>query len=132
MSKRLAVSLAFAVLAACGTPQEQCISRSTRDLRTVDRLIVETEGNLQRGYALETVTRYEDYWDTCFERVVVGDQVGIQPRMCLRERSYTEQRPRAIDLKAEAQKLDSLKVKRTELARSAAPLIAQCKAEFPE
>jgi hypothetical protein len=131
MSKRL-VSLVCAALSACGTPQEQCISRSTRDLRTVDRLIVETEGNLQRGYALETVTRYEDYWDTCFEPVVVNGHTSIHARSCLREYAYTEQRPKAIDLKAEAQKLDSLKVKRTELARAAAPVIAQCKVDFPE
>jgi hypothetical protein len=131
MMKRLAM-VAFAALTACGTPQEQCINRNTRDLRTVDRLIVETQGNLQRGYALETVTRFEDYWDTCLEREVVNGQVTIVPRSCLRERSYTEQRPKAIDLKAEAQKLDSLKVKRSELAKAAAPVIAQCKAEFPE
>jgi hypothetical protein len=131
MSKRL-VMLALVALAACGTPQEQCISRSTRDLRTVDRLIAETEGNLQRGYALETVTRFEEYWDTCLDRAVVNGQVTIVPRTCRRERSYTEERPKAIDLKAEAQKLDGLKVKRTELARAAAPLIAQCKADFPE
>ena len=49
----------FALLAACGTPQEQCIAYGTRDLRTVDKLIVETEGNLTRGYALEEkVIRY--------------------------------------------------------------------------
>jgi hypothetical protein len=131
MSKRLVI-LAFAALAACGTPQEQCINRNTRDLRTVDRLIVETEGNLQRGYALETVTRWEEYWDTCFEPVVVNGQTSLRAQSCRREYSYTEQRPRAIDLKAEAQKLESLKIKRTELAKAAAPLIAQCKVEFPE
>jgi hypothetical protein len=131
MSKRLVI-LAFAALAACGTPQEQCINRNTRDLRTVDRLIVETEGNLKRGYALETVTRWEEYWDTCFEPVVVNGQTSIQARSCRREYSYTEQRPKAIDLKAEAQKLESLKAKRTDLAKVAAPLIAQCKVEFPE
>jgi hypothetical protein len=129
--KRL-LFLALAALTACGTPQEQCISRSTRDLRTLDRLIVETEGNLKRGYALETVTRYEDYWDTCLERAVVNGQVTIVPRTCRRERSYTEQRPRAIDLKAEAQKLEGMKEKRTALAKAAAPLIAQCKVDFPE
>lgn len=129
--KRL-LCIALIALAGCGTPQEQCISRNTRDLRTVDRLIAETQGNLQRGYALETVTRYEDFWDTCLERVVVGGQVTVQPRMCRRERAYTEQRPKAIDLKAEAQKLDSLKAKRRDLSRAAEPLIAQCKAEFPE
>jgi hypothetical protein len=129
--KRL-ILIALTALAACGTPQEQCISRNTRDLRTVDRLITETEGNLQRGYALETVTRWEEYWDTCLDRVVVNGQVTVQPRTCRRERSFTEERPRAIDLQAEARKLDGLKVKRRDLARQAEPLIAQCKAEFPE
>ena len=57
--------LTLAALAACGTPQEQCISCNTRDLRTVDRLIAESEGNLQRGYAYESVTVYEDYWTHC-------------------------------------------------------------------
>jgi hypothetical protein len=131
MMKRL-IFVALAALAGCSTPQEMCISRNTRDLRTVDRLIVETEGNLQRGYALETVTRWQEYWGTCLDRVVVGDQVTVQPRSCRQEYSYTEQRPKAIDLKAEAQKLEGLKAKRTELARAAAPVIAQCKAEFPE
>jgi hypothetical protein len=131
MMKRL-LFVALAALTACGTPQERCISRSTRDLRTVDRLIQETEGNLQRGYALETVTRWEDYWGTCIEAEEVNGQVIAVPRSCLREYSYTEQRPKAIDLKAEAQKLEGLKAKRTELARAASPVIAQCKAEFPE
>ena len=54
------------------------------------------------------------------------------PRLCLDERPVTEERPRAIDLNAEAQKLDSLKAKRRDLASAAEPLIAQCKAEFPE
>ena len=131
MMKRLSV-IAFAVLVACGTPQEQCISRSTRDLRTIDRLILETEGNLQRGYALETVTRYQDFWDTCFEPVIVNGQATVVPRTCRREISHTEQRPKVIDLKAEAQKLDGLKAKRAELARAAEPLIAQCKVDHPE
>jgi hypothetical protein len=129
--KRLSL-LAFALLAACGTPQEQCIARNTRDLRTVDRLITETEGNLQRGYALETVTRYEDYWGSCLDTGSVGGELVAVSRPCLRERSYTEQRPKAIDLEAEARKLDSLRTKRTDLAREAKPVIAQCKAEFPE
>jgi hypothetical protein len=122
----------LATLAACGTPQQNCIARNTRDLRTVDRLIAETQGNLQRGYALETVTRWEEYWDTCLDRVVVNGQVTVQPRSCRRERSYTEQRPRAINLQAEAETLKGLQTKRTELARDVAPLVAQCKAEFPE
>jgi hypothetical protein len=131
MSKRLAI-LVLAALSACGTPQEQCINRNTRDLRTVDQLITETEGNLQRGFAFETVTRDIDVWDTCLEPTTVNGQVTFVPRICRSERTITERRAKAIDLKAEAQKLEGLKAKRIELARAAAPVIAQCKADFPE
>jgi hypothetical protein len=129
--KRLGL-LALATMTACGTPQEQCINRNTRDLRTVDRLIDEAKGNLARGYAYETITVYEDYWTTCPAPAPVEGQPPSPPRMCLDERPVTEQRPKAIDLNAEARKLDSLKVKRKELARAAEAVIAQCKAEYPE
>lgn len=129
--KRLSC-LALAVLAACGTPQEQCIGRNTRDLRTVDRLIAETEGNLARGYAFETVTVYEDEWVYCPQAPVAEGQPAPPPRLCLDERPVTEQRPKAIDLNDEARKLDSLKAKRASLARQAEAVIAQCKAQYPE
>jgi hypothetical protein len=120
------------LFAACGTPQEQCINRNTRDLRTVDRLIAETQGNLDRGYAFETITVYEDYWAYCPVPPVAEGQPVPPPRLCLDERPVTEQRPKAIDLNEEARKLDSLKAKRRDLARKAEGVIAQCKAEYPE
>jgi hypothetical protein len=120
------------LLAACGTPQEQCINRNTRDLRTVDRLIAEAEGNLDRGYAYETITVYEDYWVTCAAPPPVEGQPAPPPRLCLQERPVTTERPKAIDLNEEARKLDSLKVKRRELADRAKSVIAQCKAQYPE
>ncbi len=129
--KRLAF-LALATVAACGTPQEQCINRNTRDLRTVDRLIAESEGNLQRGYAYETVTVYEDYWTSCPLPAPVEGEPAPKPRLCLDERPVTEQRPKAIDLNEEARKLDSLTQKRKQLARQAEGVIAQCKAQYPE
>jgi hypothetical protein len=129
--KRLLI-LTLGLVAACGTPQEQCISRNTRDLRTVERLIAETQGNLDRGYAFETITVYEDYWAYCAAAPVPEGQPAPPPRLCLDERPVTEQRPKAIDLNAESRKLDSLKTKRRELARKAEPVIAQCKAAYPE
>ena len=128
--KRLTIALML-LLAACGTPQEQCIRYNTRDLRTVDRLIVETQGNLDRGYAIETVTEYEDYWGYCAQPQLSGTP-EVPPRLCMKERAVTVDRPKAIDLNDEARKLDSLKVKRRELARQAEAVIAQCKAEHPE
>lgn len=129
--KRL-VFLTLATLAACGTPQEQCISQNTRDLRTVDRLIKESEGNLARGYAFETVTVYEDEWVYCPRPSVPEGQPAPAPRLCLDERPVTRRRPKAIDLNEEARKLASLKEKRTGLARQAEKVIAACKAQYPE
>jgi hypothetical protein len=129
--KRLALAV-LALLAACGTPQEQCIARGTRDLRTVDRLIAETQGNLDRGYAIETVTEYESYWTTCYAHRTVDGAPVLRPRLCLEDRPVTVERPKAIDPAAEARTLDSLKARRRDLARAAEPVIAQCRAAHPE
>jgi hypothetical protein len=129
--KRFALPV-FALLAACGTPQEQCINRNTRDLRTVDRLITETEGNLQRGYAYEQITISTPTWVYCDVPKVPEGEAQPPPRMCLDEVEETVTRPKAIDLADEAKKLEGLQAKRKQLAKAAAPVIAQCKAEHPE
>jgi hypothetical protein len=123
---------AFLGLVACGTPQEQCINRNTRDLRTVDRLIAEAQGNLDRGYAYEQITVYEDVWVYCDRPPTAEGEPAPPRRMCLDERPETVTRPKAIDLAAEAQKLAGLQSKRRELARTATSVIAQCKAEYPD
>ena len=128
--KRLALPL-LVLFSACGTPQEQCIRQNTRDLRTVDRLIAETEGNIERGYAFETITEYDDYWTYC-PQPQVPDAAHVPDRLCLQERAVTVQRPKAIDLNDEARKLASLKTKRVELSRRAEALIASCKEQYPE
>ena len=129
--KRTALS-ALCLLAACGTPQEQCINRNTRDLRTVDRLITETKGNLDRGFAYEEITITTPQWEYCDVPPVAEGQPAPPPRLCLEDHEETITRPKAIDLADEARKLDGLQAKRAQLARAAAPLIAQCKAEHPE
>lgn len=126
------------LLAACGTPQERCIARETRDVRVLDRLIVESEGNLARGYALEEVVTYRDRWVQCPVAAPPAPAEGQPapppppPQLCLDEVRETETRPKAIDLRAEAQKLESMRDKRGALLRAAGPGIAQCKAQFPE
>jgi hypothetical protein len=130
--KRLLMPI-LVLLAACGTPQEQCIRQNTRDLRTVDKLIAETQGNLNRGYAYETITVTETYWRYCYYHRTRSDGSHYtSPQLCLDDRAVTVRRPKAIDLNEEARKLASLKEKRQELARRAEPVIAQCKAWYPE
>ena len=128
----------LALLAACGTPQEQCIGRATRDLRTVEALIAETQGNLDRGYALETITVWDEVWDWCTPLPPPPPADGSPPppppppQLCRDEVARQVERPRAIDLAEEARKLDQLQAKRRALSRAAEPAIAQCRAEFPE
>ncbi len=128
----LALSL---MLAACGTPQEQCINRETRDLRVIDRLIVDTRGNLTRGYGYEEVTVYSPEWVDCTPDVIVpeGQPVPeVDRKLCLEEVPETVRRPVAIDLAAEQRKLDGLAQKRRELLARADRAIAACKVAYPE
>lgn len=121
------------LLTACGTPQEQCINRNTRDLRTIQSLVDETQANIARGYAIEEYTVYVPVWQIC-EIPVQTDPAkpAPPPRYCFEQEPQTRTRPKAIDLRAEGAKLDSLLERRDQLARAAEPVIAQCKAQYPE
>ncbi len=133
--KRMAIIVALGLLTACGTPQEMCIQRETRDLRTLDRLIAGTEGNIARGFAIEEYTETVDYWGTCYQPQATGAN-GVRPApvayACRRDRDITRTRPVAIDLGAERQKLVSMQAKRRDLARAAEGPIAACRATYPE
>ena len=128
--------LALAALAACGTPQEQCIAKNTRDLRVLDRLITETEGNLARGYAFVDVETTHTRWVRCeapsIETLPDGTVRHDPGRMCLDDVTMTERRAAAIDLGAEKAKLASMQKKRGELAKASVSVIAACKRAYPE
>jgi hypothetical protein len=126
---------ALALLAACGTPQEQCIARETRDLRVVERLIAEAEANIARGYALEERVFYSDRWTYCPvppDPDAPPDAPVPPPKPCLEEVRETRTVPKAINLADETDKLSGLKVKRRDLARAAEPGIAACRRTYPE
>lgn len=133
---RLPALLPLVLMVACGTPQGQCIGRETRDLRILDRLIAETQDNLDRGYALQEVTVYRDRWVLCRPRPAPqtdeANHEHARAEMCLDDYPDTEIRPRAINLADEADKLRAMKVKRVALAKAATPAIAQCRALYPE
>jgi hypothetical protein len=133
--KRIALIAALGLMTACGTPQEMCILRETRDLRTLDRLIGETQSNITRGFAIEEYTETVDYWGTCYDQQAAGPD-GVRPApvpfTCRRDRDVTRTRPVAIDLGTERQKLVSMQSKRRDLARAAEGPIAACKAAHPE
>lgn len=134
MSRNIILSLpVLALLAACGTPQEQCIRQNTRELRVVRNLLAEVEGNLARGYAWQerSVTRTE--WDEC--RDVVPDKDGkpvVIWRSCLRDVTDTERFRVPIDPAAETRKRDNLAAREKRLEKQAVAAIAACKKAYPE
>lgn len=120
-------------LAACGTPQERCIATATREVRILDRLIGEVQGNLDRGYAIEEVVLTRTRWVLCRRgRAATATTPAIAPELCLRDYDYTETRPKAINLADEREKLAEMKAKRVALARSAEKAVASCKLTHPE
>ena len=120
-------TLPFAVLAACGTPQENCIRNSTREVRTLDRLIAESDASLARGYSFEETRIFRHEWVRCGPR-----QLGVAPEMCLETVEDTVRRPVAIDPAIETRKLENLQAKRKELLKKAQADIAACRATYPE
>lgn len=118
------------LLAACGTPQQQCIGAATRDMRVVDRLITDVQGNLARGYAYETVTVYRPEWLDCTPRATDATP-HPDPKLCFEDLPQTARKAVAIDLIAEAAKLQSLRQKRDQQARASLAPVAACRAKFP-
>ncbi len=126
------VSFVLLSLAACGTPQEQCIRRSTVELRKVERLIAETQGNLARGYAYEEDTITTHQWVAC---IAPGSGVAGRPvrtTMCFEPETRTIRREVPIDPAAEERVLANLIAKRGQLAKAAEPAIAACRTAYPE
>ena len=129
--KRVMITGMMLALAACGTPQQQCIGSVTRDMRVVDRLIAEAEGNLARGYAFASVVQIRPVFADCTPKPT-AEVPDPRPRQCLKNEERTVSRPVSIDLTAEAAKLASLKIKRAQQANAAAPAIAACQRQYPE
>ncbi len=128
---RILIPAFLLTLTACGTPQQQCIAAVSRDLTVVDRLIAETQGNLDRGYAygqsIETTPEFVDCTPDPTPR-----RPNPRPASCFEDVQHTVTKPVAIDLNAEAAKLASLRSKRTQLAAAVSPQIAACQQRYPE
>ena len=111
------------ILLGCATPDQRCLDEATRDLRTVNQLIAETEGNLQRGFAYETQIRSSQGINFC-----AGYYNNIGTSFCTGNRIVETQRPIAINEAAERQKLSDLKARRADIQRDAELATAACRA----
>lgn len=121
-------------LAACGTPQEQCLNRATRETRTLESMLATVEDNLARGYAWEeyqdTITR----WEVCGYDTITkpnGKEIA-RPRMCLDDDVITRERRVAIDPLAERRKAEGLRARIAAMRPQVQANIAACRATYPE
>jgi hypothetical protein len=116
-------------MAACSTEQENCIAGVTRDVRTLGSLIVETRGNIDRGYAIDQVQEVQERRSFC---EVENDDGETFRQFCTETNVVTRDRPRAIDLNAETAKLNSMldhmDLMRAESVRG----VAQCRQRYRE
>lgn len=133
MIRKIALLLPLTLLAACGTPQENCIRGNTREFRVLSNLLAETEANLARGYAWKErqVTRTELGFCRRPVRQRDGDIVYIESS-CWRDVVDTERYRVPIDPAAERRTRDYLTDKlKTETAR-AEQVVKACKVAYPE
>ncbi|WP_339108989.1 hypothetical protein [Thioclava sp. GXIMD4216] len=125
---------ALGLLAACGTPQERCINRSTKEIRVLNGLLEEVNGNLARGYAWESYEVERQHFGICgYETHETKDGKKIRrPVHCWKEVTETLQRRVPIDPASETRKRDGLVAKIQSLEPQARANIAACKATYPE
>ena len=111
------------LLAACASPEETCRQRAVEDVRILEALIEETEGNIERGYAIESEVVNAVDLQLC---------LGQPERLlfCNRTGTTAVENPVAIDIRAERQKLKTLQERLIEAEARAAYDLAQCDASF--
>ncbi len=126
---RLSIVPLLLAVAACSTPQERCINSANRDLRVINGLIIETRGNLARGFAIREVQDVITVKTTCDGVSEEGVEFTVE---CDEVDTVTRREPVAIDLNAERAKLVSLEERQAQLLSNQAQAIAQCRAQFPE
>jgi len=124
--KSIAPILGLLCLAACTSPQQRCVEDATRDLQVLDRLIVETQQNISRGFAIEEEVVPRVGINYCFGSY--GNTAGVS--FCTSNSTSTRTTPVAINIEAEREKLADLQESREAAAARSAQALAQCEAQF--
>lgn len=127
---RLILALApLALLAACATPQQQCLTSATEQLRVNAFLIAQTQGNLDRGFALDRRQKVTTRPRFCSRVTQTGERITTT---CDRTVVRNYDVPQAINLNVERDTLNQLLATRATLEKQAAAATAQCRALYPE
>ncbi len=121
--------LALITVAACSTPREQCISGANRPITTLDRLIAETQGNVDRGFGLVDVQDVRVLRKTCEGTNEDGSTFRFP---CEETETFTRREPVSINIAEERIKLRQLQDRRAAALQTAQAQVQQCIAIHPE
>lgn len=127
--KRTLILLPLVALAACASPRERCIAGANRPVATLDGLIAQTRGNIDRGYGLVEVQDVRVLRRLC-QGTNADNSTFSFP--CEETETFTRNEPVALDMNAERAKLVQLEERRAQSARAAAAQVQQCIAVHPE
>jgi hypothetical protein len=127
--RKILVLLPLLALVACATPREACINDATRELRTVDQLIAQTQGNINRGYAIAEVQDVRTIRTRCTGTNPDGTTFTFP---CQQTETVDRQQPVTIDIAAERAKLAQLRQQKTALERQSQATVQACIAAHPE
>ncbi len=123
--KHLAILPALALLAACATPQEQCINTATNEVRAINSAISTAKGNIARGYAIHRSTQSFEVPTVCYD-------AEKKPYKCYEFDTRTVETPVSINVAEERRKLASLQKRMPAATRKMKAGVASCRAQFPE
>ena len=117
------------ILASCATPRESCLASVGQDQRVLNQLIIETRGNLHRGFAIETEQKFREVRTICKSELPDGTEI----RTACKETQVRDVKvPVAIDLNAERAKLQSLEERQRQMQVNSEAARQQCLALHPE
>ena len=129
MSRTALLLLPLLAVAACSTPRDRCISGAQRSVATLDRLIAETRGNINRGYGLVEVQDVRVLRGSCEGTNEDGSKFRFP---CEETETFTRREPVAINISEERVKLDQLEDRRAIAQRQAQAQVQQCLARYAE
>ncbi len=129
MMRSSLILLPLVALAACSTPREQCIGGANRQVATLDRLIAETQGNIDRGFGIFETEDVRVLRRTCED---TRDDGTVFRYQCDKTETFTRREPVALNIAEERVKLTQLQQRRTQAAAQAQAAIQQCIAVHPE
>lgn len=123
--KHFATLPALALIAACATPQEQCINTAANEVRAIRSGISTAQGNITRGYAIHRQTQSYQVPSVCFD-------AEKKPYRCFEFDTRTIETPVTINVADEKRKLASLKKRLPTATREMNAGVASCRVQFPE